>query len=120
MPPNETGTKAAGAKGQLRLEAPKPEPEPAPEPEPTPAPVLAQRPVCTEQKDGESLYGFKLREAAFNRAVDLWIDAWVASGAMMSRAARHLGIAPNNVPQIWKRLGLTAELLSKLAFGKDS
>lgn len=111
MSADETGRKALR---QLRLQAPD-EPD---EPEANPNPA-ASRPTCLGQKPGESLYGFRLREAAFDAAIDLWIDAWTSSGAMMSRAARSLGIAPTNVPQIWKRLGLSADLLNRLAFGKD-
>jgi len=91
-----------------------PEPPPAPEaPQEAPA-APPERHWTPKRKKGESLYSYALRLAQFDRAIELWIAAWRGAGGVKSRAARALGVLPTNVPMIWSRLHLTAEILYRL------
>jgi len=58
-------------------------------------------------RKNESVYSLECRRAYTARAIELWAAAWQDADYIIGRAAMSLGVAPGNVPTMWKRLKLT-------------
>jgi hypothetical protein len=68
--------------------------------------------------EGESRLAFKCRLAHLARGREMWLDAFVAGGQILTRACRILEIASSNTQRSLKQFGLTRDLLFDLAEGK--